>query len=239
MPQNDASEETVPPPAMIGSLGCEAWILPSNFTASLTRKQVATQSEWKQRQHAITMLRNKRARILDVNVSPDLPQRLTIPMVSTPDLIGHFFVACFDISLHHPNFFVEISFFDSLERAKKRIHEASTAAAIMKKVNLLISTCILRKKKYQSLQQSANNLIRREQCKDSPSQNNGCDCGIFAVATTLHLAERIPSTSRSFSQSHITKARSELAKRLCFEPAEITTKNAVRRQIKMTQSTSR
>jgi hypothetical protein len=52
-------------------------------------------------------------------------------MVSPPDLIGHFFVACFDVSVHHPNFFVEISFYDSLERAKKRIiHEASTAAAI-------------------------------------------------------------------------------------------------------------
>ena len=45
LPQDDASDETIPPPAMIGSLGCEAWILSSKFTASLTCKQVATQSE--------------------------------------------------------------------------------------------------------------------------------------------------------------------------------------------------
>ena len=55
-------------------------------------------------------------------------------------------------------------------------------------------------------------------------QNNGYDCGIFAVATTLHLAEhQIPLTSRSFLQSHISKkARSELAKRLCSETAVMT-----------------
>ena len=45
LPQDDASDETIPPPAMIGSLGCEAWILSSKFTASLTCTQVATQSE--------------------------------------------------------------------------------------------------------------------------------------------------------------------------------------------------
>ncbi len=57
------------------------------------------------------------------------------------------------------------------------------------------------------------------QHKDSPLQNNGCDCGIFAVATTLHLAEQIPLTSHSFSQTHVTKARSELAKTLCSKSA--------------------
>ena len=42
---------------------------------------------------------------------------------------------------------------------------------------------------------------------------------MFAVATSLHLAQKIPLTSRSLSQSHATKARSELAKRLCSETA--------------------
>jgi hypothetical protein len=81
-------------------------------------------------------------------------------MVSAPDQIGHFFVACFDFSVHHPNFFVEISFYDSLECARERIHEASTSAAIVKKVNLLFNKYILHKKKYQSLQQSDNDVIR-------------------------------------------------------------------------------
>jgi hypothetical protein len=62
-------------------------------------------------------------------------------------------------------------------------------------------------------------LLRRVQYKDSPLQKNGCDCGIFAVATTLHLAERIPLTSHWFSQTHVTKASSELAKTLCSKSA--------------------
>jgi hypothetical protein len=67
-------------------------------------------------------------------------------MVSPPDLIGHFFVACFDFSVHHPNFFVEISFYNSLKRARKRIHEASAAAAIVEKVNLVFNKYILLKR---------------------------------------------------------------------------------------------
>jgi Ulp1 family protease len=140
-------------------------------------------------------------------------------MVSPPGLVGHFFVACFDFSVHHPDFFVDISFYDSLERAQKRIKQASTCASMVKKVNLFFNKYILHERKYRSIQQSDADLLRRVQYKDSPLQNNGCDCGIFAVATTLHLAEQIPLTSHSFLQTHVTKARSELAKTLCSKSA--------------------
>ena len=140
-------------------------------------------------------------------------------MVSPPHLLGHFFVACFDFSVHHPNFFVDISFYNSLERAKKRIHQASTAAAMVKKVNLFFNKHILHGKEYLSLQQSDTDLLQRVQYKGCPIQKNGHDCGIFAVAAILHLAERIPLTSKSFSQTHVTKARLELAKTLCSDSA--------------------
>ena len=100
LPQDVTSEGKNPP--MIGSLGCEAWMLSCNATASLTREAVATQSEWKQHQYVLTKHRNMLARIIDVKATPDLPQRLIIPMVSPPNLPGHFFVACFDFSVHHP-----------------------------------------------------------------------------------------------------------------------------------------
>ncbi len=108
---------------MIGSLGCDAWMTASNFSASLSRKQVETQAEWKHRQHLVTKIRNKLACIVNVKATPNHPQRLIIPMVSPPGLIGHFFVACFDFSVHHPDFFVDISFYDSLKRAQKRIKQ--------------------------------------------------------------------------------------------------------------------
>jgi hypothetical protein len=130
------------------------------------------------------------------------------------------FVACSgDFSLHHHNFFVENLFYDSLKRAKKRIHEANTAAATLMKVNLFFSKRILHKKNYLSLRQLDNDMNRQVQYKDSPLQNNGCDCGSFAVATSLHLAEHIPLTTKSFSETHITESGSELAKTLCSESA--------------------
>jgi hypothetical protein len=96
----------------------------SNFNALLTCKQVENQAEWKRRQHLVAKLRNKLARIIDVLSTPNHPQRLIISMVSPPGLIGHFFVTSFDFSMHHPDFFIDISFFDSLERAQKRIKQS-------------------------------------------------------------------------------------------------------------------
>ena len=104
LPQDNAASEGIIPP-MIGSLGCETWILSCNVTASLTCAEVATQLKWKQHQYVSTKHRNMLAHIIDVKATPNLPQRLIIPMVSPPHLPGHlFFVACFDFSVHHPNF---------------------------------------------------------------------------------------------------------------------------------------
>jgi hypothetical protein len=133
LPPDNASEEIIPP--NIGSLGCDALMTASNFNVSLTRKQVETQAEWERCQHLVTKLCNKLARIINVKATPDHPQRLIIPIVSPPGLIGHFFVACFDFSVHHPDFFVDISFYNSLERAQKRIKQASTCALMVKKLN--------------------------------------------------------------------------------------------------------
>jgi hypothetical protein len=136
LPQDNASEEIIP--LMIGSLGCDPWMTASNYNASLTCKGVETQAEWKRHQHLVTKLCNKLACIIDIKATPNHPQRLIIPMVSSPPgLIGHFFVACFDFSVHHPNFLVDIvAFYDSLERVQKRIKQASTCASMVKKVNM-------------------------------------------------------------------------------------------------------
>ena len=57
-------------------------------------------------------------------------------------------------------------------------------------------------------------MIGRVHYMGCPLQLNGSDCGIFAVATVLHLVERIDFTSTSFTQADVTKARSLLAKTL-------------------------
>ena len=60
------------------------------------------------------------------------------------------------------------------------------------------------------------------QFRDCPQQTNCYDCGIFAVAVSLHLIEGIPLTSTSFSQNDVTKARSALAKIFCSGTALMT-----------------
>ena len=129
------------------------------------------------------------APIIDVKATRDLPHRLIIPIESPPHLPGHFFVACFDCSVQHPNSFVDNSIYDSLDRAKKRIHQASTAAEMVKKVNLFFNKYILHGKEFLSSQQSETDVLQRVQYKDCPRQKNGHDYGIFAVAAILHLAE--------------------------------------------------
>jgi hypothetical protein len=52
---------------------------------------------------------------------------------------GHFFVACFDFCVLDPNFFLDISFYDSLVHGQERIKENSTAGKTVKTVNLVFN----------------------------------------------------------------------------------------------------
>jgi ribosomal protein L32 len=199
----DVSEGGAPP--MIASFLCEDWMDACNATASTLGKK---QSELKESQIKVEKIRKAVSQVIDDKATPALPQRLIIPMVCP----GHFFVACFDFCVLDPNFFLDISFYDSLVHGKERITEKSTAGKTVKTVNLFFNRFILHDKKYRSVRQSNTDALQRVHYKACPMQKNGYDCGIFAVASTLHLAERITLTSTSFSQSQVTKARSELAK---------------------------
>ena len=136
LPPN-SSEEAFPP--MIGSLGCEGYISSCNYTASLKRDQVRTTAEWKAHQCQVSLLR-RRLVVGIINPKPPigLPQRLIIPFMNPPDMLGHFFVACFEFDVRNPKFLVAIAFYDSLERAKRRIHQSSTEASIVKEVNYFL-----------------------------------------------------------------------------------------------------
>ena len=174
-------------------------------TASTMNK---TQSELKESRTKVETIRNAVSQVINPEATPDLPQRLIIPMV----IPGHFFVACFDFCVLHPNFYLDISFYDSLIHGQERITENSTAGKTVKTVNSFFNKFILHEKKHLRVRQSNTDALRQVHYKAGPRQKNNYDCGIFAVASTLHLAERITLTSKSFSQSHVTKARSELAK---------------------------
>ena len=106
---------------------------------------------------------------------------------------------------------MNVCFYDSLERARKRIHRSSTAAEIVEKVNFFFKFCVLHEAKYQRLHQSDADLLQRAEYKDCPWQDNGYDCGIFTVAEVLHLLEQRVVDEKAFKQSHVTEARKQLA----------------------------
>ena len=139
LPPN-AAHEAFPP--MIGSVGCKGYISSCSYTGSLTRNDVRANAEFQANQRKGMLLRRRLARLVNPNPPIGLPQRLIIPIVNPPNMVGHFFVACFDFDVKNPNFFVAITFYDSLERAKRRIHQSSTAASIVKKVHYFFNTCV-------------------------------------------------------------------------------------------------
>ena len=47
--------------------------------------------------------------MLHSKATTDVAQRLIVPMLRS----GHFYVVCFDFSVHDPCFFIGISFYDS------------------------------------------------------------------------------------------------------------------------------
>jgi Ulp1 family protease len=106
---------------------------------------------------------------------------------------------------------VNVCFYDSLERARKRIHRSSTAAEIVKKVNFFFKLCVLHEAKYRRIHQSDADLLQRAEYKDCPRQDNGYDCGIVTVAVVLYVLEQRVDDEMAFNQSRVTEARKQLA----------------------------
>ena len=79
---------------MIGtsSLGCEGYKSSCNYTASLKRDQARTTAEWKAHQRQVSLLCRRLAGIINPKPPIDLPQRLIIPIMIPPDMIGHSFL---------------------------------------------------------------------------------------------------------------------------------------------------
>ena len=139
---------------MIVSFLCEDWMVACNETASMMGKN---QSKLKESQIQVANICSAVSQVIDVQATPALPQRLLmIPMVSP----GHFFVACFAFCVLHPDYFLEISFYDSLVHKQERIKENNTAAKTVKTVNLFFNKFILHEEKYQRVQQSDTDALQ-------------------------------------------------------------------------------
>jgi hypothetical protein len=193
---------------LLGSLGAETYISSMNLTASLKRDHVKKIEVWKSNQESIKQLREKLKLVMQQPASTNGKSYcLIVPLVNLPGEVGHFFVGCFDFSMHWSSFFTHVSFYDSLEQNARRVVRGSTAAKLVQKVNTFVNNFVLHLPKHHHLQQSDGAVLQTVFYQSCPEQQNGFDCGLFAVAVCLHLAERKPVDPNSFAQCNVTKAR--------------------------------
>ena len=146
----DVSEGGVPP--MIASFLCEDWMVACLETASMLNKN---QSELKESRTKVETVHNAVSQVIDPKATPDLPQQLIIPIM----IPGHFFVACFDFCVLYPNFFLDISFYDSLVHGQERIKENRTAGKTVQTVNSFFNKFILHEKKHLRVRQSNTDAL--------------------------------------------------------------------------------
>ena len=190
--------------SLLGSLVAVSYMSSMNLTTSLKRAQVKKIKECMNNQK----LRQKLIFEMQLPTSTNgKSYRLIVPLVNPPGEVGHFFVGCFDFSMHCSSFFTHVSFYDSLERKARRVVRGSTAAKLVQKVNTFVNNFVLHLPEHHHLQQSDGAVLRTVFYQSCPEQRNGFDCGLFAVAVCLHLAERKPVDPNSFAQCNVTEAR--------------------------------
>ena len=145
----------------LGSLGAEAYVSSMNLTALLEKMQVRALLDWKRNQESVERLRGRLGFVTRQPASTNTRSDcLILPMVNPPDQVGHFFVGCFEFSIHCRHFFTHILFYDSLERNATRVYCGSTAAKLVQKVNSFMKYFVLHQDVHHHLHQSDAAVLR-------------------------------------------------------------------------------
>jgi hypothetical protein len=134
------------------------------------------------------------------NNPKSVKRRLTISIVEE----FHFFVLCLDVSIGAPTFIVLARVYDSLQRRTRQLKQSTMGAGIVSNVNTFFHYFVLQDKKYENLRMSDLELLEAVEFDECPSQTNGHEWGLFAVAVVLHLVKCQEVTSQTFRQSDIT-----------------------------------
>ena len=127
---------------------------------------------------------------------------------------SHFLVisATFDLSLG--DLFEEVTVYDSLRRSS-RGKDAVTANSIpgmfLREFQLFLANfCFFNTMRAKEFYDNPNKILENALYVSCPQQQNGVDCGLFGLATLLHVLHGVPPTSTSFEQVHISHLRRNL-----------------------------
>ena len=140
----------------------------------------------------------------------DIVNRLLIPIVDT----SHFFVLVVDFNPTCPNFYLKISFYDSLQRStrgSRGVETGSRMAAIVCEVNDFFVNYLLYKPEHTPVVLSDDEVLRKVDYHDCPGQLNGIDCGLFCIGVVLHLLDGIEVDRDTFTHRHCSRLRMKLS----------------------------
>jgi len=100
--------------------------------------------------------------------------------------------------------------FDSTRRSSRSttFSHTSSVGSMLKSIAAFLNHYLFYDK--QSSRIDINDLISKAKIRPTPQQQNGIDCGLFAVGTTLGLVEGKNLDTFSFSQEDVTRLRKNL-----------------------------
>ena len=134
--------------------------------------------------------------------------RLFIPIVES----SHFFVVVADFNPSSPDFFVNITVYDSMRRSTRGSRGVPvSAAAIVAEVNDFFKNFVLYKREHTPWVHSNAELLKKVSYHECPSQLIGIDCGLFCVGVILHLLDGTNVDSTTFSHHDCSSSRFRLS----------------------------
>ena len=118
-----------------------------------------------------------------IQIEKEFMNQLFVSIVES----SHFFVLVVDFHPTSPGFFVNIAFYDSMQRLTRESRGVpAAAAAIVAEVNEFFNSFVLHKHEHEFWVHSDAELLKKVSYHECPSQLSGIDCGLFCVGVVLH-----------------------------------------------------
>jgi hypothetical protein len=140
--------------------------------------------------------------------------KLVIPLIFDQ----HFFVVVIELSgTRGPEFYNSVKCYDSLRHSVRisKLHPGrSSISDFLADFHQFVLNFILSGQKHQQVTATAAVSSTNVHFHPCPSQSNGIDCGLFAVAIVLHIIDGVSVDDTIFDQGCITQLRTELTSHL-------------------------
>jgi hypothetical protein len=131
---------------------------------------------------------------------------------------GHFSVAWVTFNIEHDDVFGKVRVYDSLRRSLRN-NDPPKKDEVLGRLLLQIQKflqlyCFFGTKKEKVLASKPDLALQKAEHIHCPQQNNGFDCGLFALGTLLHILDGCVTIDDAFAPEHVSSLRLGLHTRL-------------------------